>query len=73
MDATGLHALRRLHTKCTEVGTRMVLSGVNEQPMKVMTKAGFVEIIGADNVCTNFEAAVKRAIEIRINDLEKSA
>lgn len=73
MDATGLHALRRLHTKCIEVGTRMVLSGVNEQPMKVMTKAGFVDIIGAENVCTNFEAAVKRAIDIRMKDLEKTA
>lgn len=73
MDASGLHALRRLHTKCKEVGTRMVLSGVNEQPMKTMTKAGFVDIIGAENVCTNFEAAVKRAIDIRMKDLEKNA
>ncbi len=73
MDASGLHALRRLHTKCKEVGTRMVLSGVNEQPMKTMTKAGFVDIIGAENVCTNFEAAVKRAIDIRMKDLEKIA
>jgi len=73
MDATGLHALRRLHTKCIEVGTRMVLSGVNEQPMKTMTKAGFVDVIGAENVCTNFEAAVRRAIDIRMKDLEKSA
>jgi len=73
MDATGLHALRRLHTKCREVGTRMVLSGVNEQPMKTMTKAGFVDVIGAENVCTNFDAAVKRAIDIRMKDLEKTA
>ena len=73
MDASGLHALRRLHTKCKEVGTRMVLSGVNEQPMKTITKAGFVDIIGAENVCTNFEAAVKRAIDIRMKDLEKIA
>jgi SulP family sulfate permease len=73
MDATGLHALRRLYTKCREVGTRMVLSGVNEQPMKTMTKAGFVDVIGAENVCTNFDAAVKRAIDIRMDDLEKTA
>ncbi len=65
MDATGLHALRRLHTKCFEVGTKMVLSGVNEQPLKTMTRAGFVDIIGPDNVCLNFEAAVKRATELR--------
>lgn len=73
MDASGLHALRRLHTKCVEVGTRMVLSGVNEQPMKTMTKAGFVDVIGTENACTNFDAAVKRAIDIRMKDLEKSA
>lgn len=73
MDATGLHALRRLYQKCTEVGTRMVLSGVNEQPMRTMTKARFVDVIGVENICTNFEAAVKRAIELRVKDLEKSA
>jgi len=73
MDATGLHALTRLYDKCTEVGTRMVLSGVNEQPRKVMTKAGFVDRIGAENVCPEFNIAVKRATEIRMKDLEQGA
>ena len=73
MDATGLHALTRLYDKCAEVGTRMVLSGVNEQPRKVMTKAGFVDRIGAENVCPEFSIAVKRATEIRMKDLEQGA
>lgn len=71
MDATGLHALSRLHEKCIEVGTVMVLSGVNDQPLKTMTKAGFVDKIGAENVCPNFEAAVKRAKEAREKQLKE--
>jgi len=70
MDATGLHALSRLQTKCVEVGTRMVLSGVNEQPLKTMTKAGFVDRIGLENVCPNFETAVRRAKKIREQDIK---
>jgi len=70
MDATGLHALSRLHTKCVEVGTRMVLSGVNEQPLKTMTKAGFADKVGSENICPNFEAAVRRATEIREQDMK---
>jgi len=73
MDATGLHALTRLFNKCVEVGTRMVLSGVNEQPRKVMTKSGFVDLIGAENVCPHFDLAVKRATEIRMKDFELEA
>jgi len=68
MDATGLHALTRLHTKCVEVGTRMILSEVNEQPLKTMTKAQFVDTIKPENVCLNFETAVKRATKIREQD-----
>ncbi len=71
MDATGLHALTRLFTKCQEVGTAMILSGVNEQPLKTMTKAGFVDRIGAENVCLTFGEAVKRATAVRESQLKK--
>lgn len=72
MDATGLHALTRLLTKCEEVGTTMILSGVNEQPLKTMTRAGFIDKIGAENVCLTFGEAVKRATAARENQLKKA-
>ena len=42
----------------------MVFSHVNEQPMHVMEKAGFVEIIGEENFRPNISAALERAEEI---------
>jgi len=65
MDATGLHALTRLLSKCNELGTRVILSEVRDQPMKTMTKAGFTGHLGLENICFTFEAAVNRAIELR--------
>ncbi len=65
MDATGLHALTRLLNKCKDLGTQMILSEVRDQPMKTMTKAGFFDHLGMENVCFTFEAAVKRSAELR--------
>ncbi len=65
MDATGLHALTRLFSKCQDLGTQMVLSEVRDQPHKTMTKAGFFDLLGLENVCLTFEAAVKRATDLR--------
>jgi SulP family sulfate permease len=65
MDATGLHALIRLLDKCRELGTQMVLSEVRDQPMKTMSKAGFVDVIGMENVCFTFEAAINRSAVLR--------
>ena len=42
----------------------MVFSHVNEQPMHVMGKAGFVEIIGEENFRPNISSALNRAEEI---------
>lgn len=39
-------------------------SHVNEQPMKVMEKAGFTELIGKENFQPNISAALKRAEEV---------
>jgi SulP family sulfate permease len=40
------------------------MSHVNEQPMKVLQKAGMVEEIGAENFCDNIDAALERAKSI---------
>jgi len=67
MDATGLHALSRLLSKCNELGTQMILSEVREQPLKTMTRAGFFDHLGMENVCPTFEDAVKRSVVLRGN------
>ena len=39
----------------------LILSHVNEQPMKVMEKAGFIEKAGRENFCENIDKALERA------------
>lgn len=39
----------------------MILSHVNEQPMHVMEKAGFLEAVGVENFCAHIDDAIKRA------------
>ena len=65
IDATALHNLEILLEDCKKKNIQMVMSHVNEQPMKVMTKAGFVEKVGKENFCVNIDAALKRAQDLQ--------
>ncbi len=64
IDSTAMNALQDLICVCESKGITVVFSHVNEQPMKVMQKAGFVELVGEENFCPNISAALKRAEEI---------
>jgi SulP family sulfate permease len=37
---------------------------VNEQPLKVMSKAGFVEKVGEQNFCSHIDEALERAEQL---------
>lgn len=64
IDATAMHALEELYQDCQKKKVTLVLSHVNEQPMKIMEKAGFVEKVGAENFKPHIDDALKRAEEI---------
>ena len=64
IDSTAMNALQDLISVCESKGITVVFSHVNEQPMKVMQKAGFVELVGEENFCPNISVALKRAEEI---------
>ncbi len=64
IDATGVEALMRIVKRCERHNVKVVFSHVNEQPMKVMKKAGFVEKVGKKNFCDHIDTALKRAEEI---------
>ena len=64
IDATGLHVIEELHRKCLRQKTRMVFSGVNEQPRDAFIKSGLLAEIGADNFCPSIDDALARAREI---------
>lgn len=61
LDSTALNALKDLVDTCDKKGITIVFSHVNEQPMKVMNKAGFIELVGKEHFCPNIAAALKHA------------
>ena len=61
IDATGVEALMRIVKRCERHNVKVVFSHVNEQPMKVMKKAGFVEKVGEKNFCDHIDTALARA------------
>ena len=64
LDSTAMNALTALTKTYESKGVTIVFSHVNEQPMKAMKKAGFTELVGAENFCPNITAALERAEEI---------
>ena len=64
LDSTALNALKDLVQVCESKGITIVFSHVNDQPMKVMEKAGFIELVGEENFQPSISAALDRAEEI---------
>lgn len=64
LDSTALNAMTDLYKNCEKRGITLILSHVNQQPMKVMEKAGFAQKVGQENFCENIDRAIKRAEEL---------
>ena len=64
LDATALHTLEQIKETCEKKNITLILSHVNEQPMKAMEKAGFDKKIGKNNICKHIDDALERAYEI---------
>ena len=61
LDATGMNALENLYDYCSENGVRLIFSHANEQPMKTMRRAGFVDLIGEEHFRPNIDDAIAHA------------
>lgn len=64
MDATGLNALEDLYDRLRRHHKHLILSGPHTQPLFMMDKAGFLDQLGKENVCTNIDLALARARQI---------
>lgn len=64
LDATALSSLEALYKKCQERDVVLILSHVNEQPMKVMKKSGFYKRVGAENFSNHIREALSLAKKI---------
>ena len=64
MDATGLNALEDLHERLRKRGKHLLLCGPHTQPMFMLTKAGFLDRIGMENVCGTVDDALARVDQL---------
>jgi SulP family sulfate permease len=61
MDATALNALESIIERFKHHGSTVILSGLQRQPLEMLRKAGFIDVIGRENLCAHFDAALNRA------------
>lgn len=61
IDASAMRSLRQLAARAKKKKITLVFSHVNEQPMSVMKKDGFIEHIGAENFQPNIVEALDYA------------
>jgi SulP family sulfate permease len=60
MDATGLHALRRLVHRAKQHNTLVVLSELQPQPREALTRSGLLAELGPGNVAETIDEALAR-------------
>ncbi len=72
MDATALNALESVIERFQKHRGSVILSGLHRQPLDMLRKAGFIEVIGRPNLVAHFDAALVRAREI-LSDPERGS
>ena len=63
IDTTGLDALESLHNTLKRRGGRLLLVGLNEQPLSLLKRSGVLDDIGRTNVFDSLGAALKAAAQ----------
>ena len=64
IDATGLFALEEAARQLHASSRTLILCGAREQPLSLIRQAEFEHVIGAENICNNVQAALRRAEEV---------
>ena len=67
LDSTAMNSLTSLYEKCRKKKITLILSHVNDQPMRVIRKAGFDTLIGKENFSPNIDVAIEKAEKITSN------
>ncbi|MBS0657007.1 MAG: STAS domain-containing protein [Verrucomicrobia bacterium] len=63
LDFQGMKALQAVHERCREAGVQLVLCEVQPHPARIMSRDGFFEEVGLENVCGDFgEASLRLGI-----------
>lgn len=64
IDSTGIHNLTNLCRISQREGITIVLSGVNPRVHATLEKAGFYDLLGKENICSNINEALAKAREL---------
>ena len=51
MDTTGVNAIERVVERMKRRHSTVILSGIHQQPLQMLRNAGFIDVIGRDNLC----------------------
>jgi sulfate permease, SulP family len=62
IDASGLLALEEFADKLRSTGRVLLLCGARPQPAKLMKQVEFEQHIGKNNICSDIDAALNRAV-----------
>ncbi len=73
LDATGLDALENLLEKLRKKKKDLILCGPHSQPLFALTRAGFLDRLGGENVCGDMESSLARARQILDQKKSKKA
>jgi len=63
IDASGLDAFENVHRALTRAGIRLVVVGLNEQPLAAMRRWGLDGLIGAENLFVDRNSAFAALVE----------
>ena len=66
MDATALNALESIVERMHRGKGVVILSGLHRQPLDMLRKAGFVEVVGRKNLCATFDNALERSKQVLV-------
>lgn len=61
MDSTAYHSFEMLFDICEKNHTKLILLNVQEQPLQVLNKYGFIDVLGDKNICINLNEAINKA------------
>jgi len=73
LDATGLDALEDLFEKLQKQKKQLILCAPHSQPLFALTRAGFIDRLGMDNICGDMDASLDRARQILAAKRQKQA
>ena len=71
IDATAMNALLGLQERCAKENITLIFAHVNEQPMHTMQKAGFIDLVGAENFFHHIDEALAYAEKLIVPVAER--